>query len=215
VAFFKRRGPLKKEAKVDQGKRLLYALIFADLNLDQAGFATATRTAASQVSAYLHGKRTVPRAVLERALEAVRFPKVLMQPALRAIRSYRAATRGWSRTDRVLAETFFAELLAWSGAALETIFLAAAPAPAPRIRSVPSEADRDLAAGLWLRRERRNAGQRLAMVEEIEDFQSRALYELVAAKSIEMAPGNPVNAQELAELALRIAEHCPAPAGSA
>jgi transcriptional regulator with XRE-family HTH domain len=215
VAFFKRRGPLKKEAKVDQDKRLLYALVFADMNLDQAGFADATRTAASQVSAYLHGKRTVPRAVLERALEAVRFPKVLMQPALRAIRSYRAATRGWSRRDRVLSETFFAELLAWSGEALETIFLAAAPTPARRIRSVPSEVDRDLAAGLWLRLERRNAGQRLAMVEEIEDFQSRALYELVAAKSIEMAPGNPVNAQELAELALRIAEHCPAPTGSA
>lgn len=200
---------MKKKAEVDQDKRLLYALIFADMNLDQAGFAAATGTAASQVSACLHGKRTVPDAVLERAADAARFPRVLMQSALRAIRSYRAATRGWSRMDRVMSETFFAELLAWSGEALEAIFMAAAPAPPQRVRSVPSETDRELAASLWLRLERRNAGQRLAMVEEIEDFQRWALCELVAAKSIEMAPSSPANALELAELALRIAEVCP------
>lgn len=123
------------EPKVDHDKRLLYSLFFADLNLDQAGFAEATRTRPSQVSACLHGKRTVPDAALERAAEAVRFPRALLKPALRAIRSYRAATRGWSKMDRVISETFFAELLEWSGEALEAVFTAAAPPPREGMKS--------------------------------------------------------------------------------
>jgi len=150
----------------------------------------------------------VPEAVLERAADARGFPRILLQPARRAIRSFRAAARGWSRADRVLAETFFAELLAWSGEALEVIFTAAAPAPLRRVPAVPAAPDRDIAAQLWLRVERRNARQRLAMVEEIEEFQSWALCELVAAKSIEKALSSPAEALELAELALRIAELC-------
>ncbi len=109
-----------------------------------------------------------------------------------------------------MSETFFAELLAWSGEALEAIFTIAAPAPPRRVpATAPSAADRELAAQLWLRLEPRNAGQRLAMVQENEDFQSCALCELVAAKSIEMAPSSPAKALELAELSLRIAELCP------
>jgi hypothetical protein len=48
------------------------------------------------------------------------------------------------------------------------------------------------------------------MIEEIEDFQSCALSELVSAKSIEKAPSSPAEALELAELALRMAELCAA-----
>jgi tetratricopeptide (TPR) repeat protein len=108
-----------------------------------------------------------------------------------------------------MTETFFAELLAVSGEALEAIFTAAAPAPPPRVAAVPSAADRDLAAQLWLRLEPHNARQRLAMVQEIEEFQSWALCETVAAKSIDMAPNSPAKALELAELALHIAELYP------
>lgn len=197
------------ETKVDQNKRLLYMLVRGDMDLDQAGFGAATRTAASQVSVYLQGDRTVPDVVLERAVDARPFPRILVRPALRAIRSFRAAARGWSRVDRVMAETFFAELLAWSGEVLEVVFTAAAPAPPVRVAAAPSTADRDLAPQLWLRLEPRNARLRLALVQEIEDFQIWSLCELVAAKSIEMAPSSPAKALELAELALRIAELCP------
>jgi tetratricopeptide (TPR) repeat protein len=201
--------PVTTETKVDKNKRLLYMLVRGDMELDQAGFGAATGTAASQVSVYLKGERTVPDLVLERAVDARSFPRILVRPALRAIRSFRAAARGWSRVDRVMTETFFAELLAVSGEALEAIFTAAAPAPPPRVPAVPSAADRELAAQLWLRLEPHNARQRLAMVQEIEDFQSWALCEAAAAKSIDMAPSSPANALELAELALRIAELCP------
>jgi tetratricopeptide (TPR) repeat protein len=197
------------ETKVDKNKRLLYMLVRGDMELDRAGFGAATGTAASQVSVYLKGERTVPDIVLERAVDARSFPRILVRPALRAIRSFRAAARGWSRVDRVMTETFFAELLAVSGEALEAIFTAASPAPPPRVAAVPSAADRDLAAQLWLRLEPRNARQRLAMVQLIEEFQSWALCETVAAKSIDMAPSSPAKALELAELALHIAELCP------
>jgi tetratricopeptide (TPR) repeat protein len=196
------------KTKVDQDRRLFYVLLRYSMDLDQTGFAATTRTSPSQVSNYTAGTRTVPDAVLDRAVNAARFPRALVQPALRAIRSFRAAARGWSRVDRVLSETFFAELLAWSGEALEVIFTAAAPPPPRWAHDAPWATDRGLAAHLWLRLEPRNARQRLAMVEEIEDFQSFALCELVAAKSIEMAPSSPANALELAELALRTAERC-------
>ena len=195
------------DADVDEDKRLLYHLFYAHLNLDQAGFAAATRTAASQVSACLHGKRTVPDTVLEAAADAVRFPRSLLSPALRAIRSYRAATRGWSRVDRVLTETFFTELLAWSGEALEAVFEAAAPPPPAPKRAEPTEIE---AAALWTRLERRTPGQRIAMVEEIGEFQSRTLADLLAAKSRERAPANPEEARELADLAHRISARSPA-----
>jgi tetratricopeptide (TPR) repeat protein len=194
--------------KVDQIARLFYVLLRYDMDLDQAAFAAKTRTAPSQVSIYDGGKRTVPEAVLERAADARRFPRSLMQPARRAIRSFRVAARGWSRMDRVLAERFFFELLAWSGEALEVIFAAAEPARGPQVTSTPAAADRVLAAGLWLRLERRSARQRLALAEELEDFRSWALCELVSAKSIEAAPNSPAEALELAGLALRIAELC-------
>lgn len=197
------------KATVDQDRRLLYVLVFGDMNLDQADFATATRTAASQVSVYLHGGRTVPDAVLDRALGVRRFPRALVRPALRAIRSFRAAAKGWSRVDRVMAETFFAELLAVGGEALEAIFTAAAPAlPQPAPAAVPSAADRALAPQLWRRLEARNARQRLALVEGIEDFHSWALCEAIAAKSRQAAPDSPAEALELAELSLRVAELC-------
>lgn len=106
--------------------------------------------------------------------------------------------------DRVLTETFFNELLAWSGEALEAIFEAAAPPP--RKRSEPSETD---AAALWARLERRTPGQRLAVVEEIKEFQTRALSDLVAAKSREIAASNPEEARQLADLAHRIANRAP------
>jgi tetratricopeptide (TPR) repeat protein len=200
---------VKKHPEVDQAKRLLYLLFRHDMELDQADFAAASRTAAGQVSLYSKGKRDVPEEILDRAADARPFPRSLLQPALRAIRSFRAAARGWSRADRVVAETFFAEMLAVSGAALEAILEPAGPArqPVPAVSSPAAERDR--AAGLWLRLEPRNARQRLVLVEEGEEYQCRALCALVAKKSIDAAPDSPAESLELAGLALRIAERCP------
>lgn len=202
---------MKKKAestKVDQDARLLYVLLRYELGLDQAEFAAATRTAPSQVSLYDRGRRTVPDAALERAAVACGLPTSLLQPARRAIRSFRAARRSWSRTDRVLTESFFAELLELGGESIE-VLVVAAPKSHSRATSSPKPEEGGLAADLWVRLEPRNPRQRLALVEELEDFWSWDLCELVAAKSIEKAPSSPLEALKLAELALRIAELCP------
>ncbi len=190
-------------------KRLLYLMFRHDLNLDQAGFGAVTRTSASQVSLYSQGDREVPEVALHRAADARQFPRELIPPALRAIRAFRAAANGWSLANRVVTETFFAELLALSGATLEAIVEPDGPSRQSILTALPPTAERDRAADRWQELEPRNARQRLAAVEEIEDFHNWALCELVAAKSIEAAPSNPAAALELAELARHIAERCP------
>ena len=181
---------MSKGPKVDRDARIVYVLLRYDADLDQAGFAEITRTSAGQVSLYARGERTVPEAILERAAAALDFPPNLLKPARRAVRSFRAAARGWSRADRVLAETLSTELLACAGEALEMIQPAGAE-PRQRLGAVPGARDREVAAGLWLRLERRTPRQRRAVVEELAEYQTWALCELVCAKSIEMAPGSP------------------------
>jgi tetratricopeptide (TPR) repeat protein len=198
---------MSKGSKVDRDARLVYVLLRYETDLDQAGFAALTRTSESQVSLYLRGERSVPQEILERAAEALDFPASLLRPARRAVRSLRVAAKGWSRADRALAETVSTELLACTGDALEVI-LSSRGEPPRRLAAVPGAADREAAAGLWLRLEPRNSRQRLAVVEELPEYRTWALCELVCAKSIEMAPNSPARALEVAELALRIADLC-------
>lgn len=201
---------MKKTNGVDPDKRLLYLLFRHDLELDQTDFAAATRTAAGQVSLYSLGQRDVPQEMLERAADACGFPHALIPSALRAIRSYRAATRGLSHLHRLLAETLVAEMLALTGEALEVIFEGDGVGPPPEREALTPAEDHERAPGLWLRLERRTANQRLAMVEEIDEFQSPALADLLEGKSRAAKPDSP-EALELAELARRIRKRCEDP----
>ena len=190
----------KPSEEVDQEARLLYVLLRHAVDMDRTEFGAATRTALNQVSLYERGERTLPQDVLERAADKCGFPRALLDPAKRAIRSFRAASRGWSRAERVLAERFFADLLELGASAIEIVL---APEPEP---AVARPEDPETLADLLRRLERRNPQQRLAMVEEIEEFQSPALCELVKAKSRELEPDNPAEAATWAELARRMAE---------
>lgn len=196
---------MSRRPKVDQDARLVYVLLRYEAGRDQAGFADLTRTSPGQVSLYDRGERTVPEEVLERAAGAVGFPPHLLHPARRAVRSFRAAARGWSRPGRALAETVATDLLACAGEAVEVILSAGEAARQERAANLPALP----ADTLWQRLERRNARQRLALVEEVEAFRTRELYELISARSIETAPDDPDQARELAGLAHRIAELCP------
>jgi hypothetical protein len=193
---------MSRRPKVDQDARLVYVLLRYEADEDQAGFAALTQTSPGQVSLYDRGERTVPKEVLERAAGAVDFPAHLLRPARRAVRSFRAAARGWSRADRALAETLATDLLACAGEAVDAILSAGEVERRERAVTLPAEA-------LWQRLERRNARQRLALVEEVEAFRTRELYELVSVKSVEMAADDPDQARGLAGLARRIAELCP------
>lgn len=190
----------KRSEEIDQEARLLYVLFRYAMNMDRAELGAATRTAASQVSLYDRGERTLPREVLERAADACGFPRALLEPALRAIRSFRAASKGWSRAERVLTETFFAELLELGASVLDVVLT---PEPEP---AVARPEDPETLADLLRRLERRSPRLRLVMVEEIEEFQSPPLCEFVMAKSRELESANPAEASEWAELARRMAE---------
>lgn len=196
---------MREEMNADPDSRLVYVLLRYETGLTQAGFAELTRTSPSQVSLYESGARPIPEAILERAAEAVGFPVHLLGAARRAVRSFRAAVRGWSRADRAFAEPFATGLLACTGEALEAIL---PPTRQPAPPAIDPQEDREAAAGLWQRLEGRGAGERRAIVEAHEAYCSWAMCELVSAKSVEAAPGSPSEALELAELAVLIARRC-------
>lgn len=196
---------MSEEMNADPDSRLVYVLLRYETGLTQAGFAELTRTSPSQVSLYESGARPVPEAILERAAEAVGFPVHLLGAARRAVRSFRAAVRGWSLADRAFAEPFAAGLLACTGEALETIL---PPMIRPAPPAIDPKEDRATAAGLWQRLEGRGPGERRAIVEAHEAFCTWAMCELVSARSVEAAPGSPSEALELAELAVLIARRC-------
>ena len=104
------------------------------------------RAAVSQVSLYDRGERTLPRQVLERAADECGFPRALLDPARRAIRSFRAAARGWSRAARVLAETFFTELLELGASALEVVL---SPETEPVVDRLEDPKHWPTSCGVW------------------------------------------------------------------
>jgi transcriptional regulator with XRE-family HTH domain len=195
-----------EEKKVDQDARLAMVLLRFFKDWEQGDLAREARIAPSQVSVYDRGKRTVPADVLGRAADAAEFPRYLLGPMKRAIRSFRAAARGRSRAGRVLGDEVFAELIDLSRLAIDTVLGDSLPETG---RKAPSSEDREEAAELWARMERRTPKQRRALVEEAEELRSWALCERVAAASAEAAAGSPVQAKELAGLALLIAELAP------
>jgi len=197
---------MTRDEQEDPDGRLAFVLLRYLMGWDQGELAREARIASSQVSVYDRGERPVPREVLERAADAADFPRYLLDPVLRTIRSFRAAAKGRSRAERVWGEAFLAELIDLRRLAMDAVLCVAPEQPAVQ---PPSADDREAAADLWAKMERRTAKQRRALVEETEEFRSWALCERVAAASREAVISDPRHALELAELALLIAELTP------
>jgi len=195
-----------EEKKIDEDARLALVLLRSYMRWEQGDLAREARIAPSQVSVYERGKRTVPPEVLARAADAAGFPRYLLAPLKRSIRSFRAAAKGRARAARVLGEDFVSELIDLGSLVVDTIVGDLDPDEPMR---APSPEDREEAADLWAQMERRTPKQRQALAEEAEEFQSWALCERVAAASAEKAASQPRKALELAELALLIAKHAP------
>jgi hypothetical protein len=186
----------------DPAARLAILLFRHSLYLDQGDFARAASIAPSQLSEYERGIKATPRKTQEKAAVAAGFPIVLLDSLLQAIRSYRVATHGKSRADRVFTTSASAEVLALVRLAADVILVRKAEAS-------PAAEDRAGATALWARLESCTAAQRRLLVEELEEYWSWELSERVAAESITQAPAHPQEAMELAELALLIAERAP------
>jgi transcriptional regulator with XRE-family HTH domain len=191
------------EKKIDIPALLALVLLRFRKGWDQAGLAKASRTSPSQISAYHRGLESVPREVLERAAEAAAFPAHLLDPLLRELGSFVAASQGRSRVDRVISRGAVAELVEVSAKSLDVIL---APLNRKPARRPPSPADREEAEVLWELLRPLTSRERLMLVEESSDFRTWALCERVVAESIQRAANEPPEALALAQLAMRIAD---------
>jgi len=167
--------------------------------------AKAVGLSRSQLSEYFEGKRAIPREILEKIAMAAGFPVHLLDPLLRDLRSFRAA-RGWSRAGSVFAGGNAAEILVLVQMATELVL---APLRGAPVLARPVSEDRAVAAELWDRLQECPATERRMLVEELDEYRTWALCELVARESVKAAPNQPWVALELAELALLIAELTP------
>jgi transcriptional regulator with XRE-family HTH domain len=196
---------LEEADKNDPDARLALVLFRHSLLLDQARFAGAARIAPSQLSVYERGERGAPREVLEKAAAAAGFPVHLLDSLLWGLRSFRAAVRGRSRVNRALADGIAVELIALVRSAIDVALEPLPPAPG-EVTAKPAAGDRAAAAALWASMAECTPAERRMLVEELDEYQTWALCEQVAAESARKAPDHPGEALELAVLALLIAE---------
>lgn len=203
----------KRRKEIDPAARLALILLRHELGWSEQGqLAKALGVSPSLVSMWERGERRVPREALGRTADLGSFPRQLLLPVLRAIRSFRRAAQGRSRTDRALDVALAIELLPPLLAATDLIL---APLRHRRDRQIRTEVqDREQAEELWTRLARCTAAERRLIVEEGEEYQTRALQERVAAESAARVATQPREAQELGELAARIGELAEKGAGS-
>jgi transcriptional regulator with XRE-family HTH domain len=180
----------RRRKKGDPAARLAMVLLRHNRGwLEKAQLAAALGAAASQISMWERGDRPIPREALERTADAAHFPRPLLVPLLRVIRAFRRAAQARSLPDRALTVTIALDLLPHL---LATTDLLLAPT---RQGADPEETE-----ALWTRLQRRTPAERRLMVEEGEEYQTRALYERVKAESVALEMVDPAQARELGEL---------------
>jgi transcriptional regulator with XRE-family HTH domain len=168
---------------------------------DQATLAAQAGFLPSQVSMWERDDRDVPVSALEKTADATGFPRWLLEPALRLLRSFRAASRGKSRPARMLAQVSVVELFPLAAQALDLILEPLTAEAARPERTGPESAEL-----LLERLKRRTERQRRLLVERVPEFQNRALAELLTRESLRLAPDRPEESQEWANLAVLVAE---------
>lgn len=168
---------------------------------DQATLAAQAGFHPSQVSMWERDDRDVPVSALEKTADVTGFPRYLLEPALRLLRSFRAAARGKSRPARMLAQVSVAELFPLAAQALDLILEPLTAESARPERTGPESAEL-----LLERLKRRTERQRRLLVERVPEFQNRALAELLTRESLRLAPDHPEESKEWANLAALVTE---------
>jgi tetratricopeptide (TPR) repeat protein len=200
----------QKEPRKGSARRLMLLLLHHRQGWREQGeFAQAAGFWPSQVSMWQRGERDLPREELGQAAERTGFPGFLVEPALRALRSFLAAGAGRSRAGRVVHDVAAAELLALTREGIDIVLDPRGAAAEARPAGPPRAEDREEAAALWAHLEPLSPKLRRLVVEEGEEYWAWALCEKVAAESIAAAGNTPGEALELARLALLIAERVP------
>lgn len=185
-----RRG----KEEIDAEPRLLMVLLRYDLGwFERRQLAEALGIAPSLVSMWERGERRIPREALGKAADQRGLPRQLLAPALQALRSFRLAAQGKSRSRYAVDLVVALDLLPLL---LETTDLLLAPL---RRKRAAAE-DPDEVEALWARLARRTQAERRLLVEEGEEYRTQALRERVEAESAAVAQEQPRLARELAEL---------------
>lgn len=192
-----------------RGRLLALDLLRRRKGWNQKQLATALSVAPSTLSAYEDGGgRMVPIGLLRRTAKAAGFPSHLLPHLLSQLRSFVAVSAGWARLERLVTDEQVTELAVLLG---EVMAILLPPAGEQARPLMPRAEDRAEAQKLWAALAKRNRRERLALIEEAEEYRSWALAELVARESIDAAARDPREALELAELSLKIAELWPGP----
>jgi len=187
----------KSRPRIDPAPRLFMVLVRYSLGwFEQRQLAAELDVAPSQVSMWERGERPIPLDVLEATAALANVSQPLLALALRAIRSFLQASKGRGGAGRDLAVVAALDLLSPLLEAMEVVL---SPLQSPA--GEPEDAQ-----ALWARLERRTPAERLLIVEEGEEYQTRALHERVLAESATLAATRPGEARELAQLAARIGE---------
>jgi tetratricopeptide (TPR) repeat protein len=200
----------REETLEEQAYRLALVLLRTKKKgLKQTGLAREAGFSTGQASNYEQGKSPVPRPVLDRVAELVRFPASLLDLLLREIRSFLVAGKGRSRADRAAVGTHALERLALDREVADLVL-----APRRRLRPAvarrPRAEDRTEQAELArCFRETCTPAEARLLVEEAPEYRSWVLCEAAALRSVRRAPNHPQEAREWAELAVRIAELAP------
>ena len=186
---------LRGKEEIDPAPRLLMVLLRYDLGwFERRQLAEALGIAPSLVSMWERGERRIPREALSSAADQRGLPRQLLAPALQALRSFRLAAQGKSRSRYAVDLVVAIDLLPLL---LETTDLVLAPLR----RTRAAAEDPEEVEALWARLARRTQAERRLLVEEGEEYRTQALRERVEAESAAVAQEQPRLARELAELA--------------
>lgn len=196
-------APRKRTAEVDPAPSLLMILVRHIQGwYEKRELADALGVTPSQITMWDRRVRQVPYERLEQAFDLANIPRSLIDPSLRFLRSFLDAAEGKNRGDLALETTLAAEIL-------PLILSAADLIREPLARTRRNAAERSDPREQWARLKRRTPEERLLLVEEGEELQSRELAELIAAESVAREGSDPREAAELAELARRVGELVP------
>ncbi|MES1241416.1 MAG: hypothetical protein ABUT39_07340 [Acidobacteriota bacterium] len=176
---------------------------------EQATLAAHAGFHPSQVSAWERDERDVPVDALETTADVTGFPRSLLGPLLRYLRSFRAAARGKSRPAGRLAQASTAELFLVAAQALDLILEPLAAETDRRERTAPEPPE-----ALLERLKRRTERQRRLLVEHVPELRQPALVELLTRESLRLAPDHPEESKEWATLATLLGKRVDFPPGT-
>jgi transcriptional regulator with XRE-family HTH domain len=197
-----RKTSRRRRRKPDTASRLLLVLVRYHRGwYEKSQLAEILGVAPSLVSMWERGNRAIQRKTLEHTFDKAALPRPLIDPALRAIRSFQRAAHSRGRTDRTLPLAAATDTLPLLLAAADLIL-----EPLLQTHRQSTATDPELVEDLWARLKRRSPADRLVLVEDGREYWNQALCEKVAAESRKLAETQPRESQELARLAEQIAE---------